>query len=234
LAEGSVAFANSFYIMKIRRMFGMGNEKHHLNTQSYVILGILICTGIGAALVAVSGHNEIIKLASTTSQEPNQRSAPPANTPAKQDNPAPAAPQQANPSVNAVTQEAVKLGVLSCVSRINQVITFLTANSQSGVYIFPVQSQPDQHIFSTSLEILGAGDTTIYSTASFFPNKDAVYDTVEYVNKGCDELEKTVFNNLKRIGVIKKNIIMLDGGAVKVFLMPAGSGCVVIKKEVVQ
>jgi hypothetical protein len=213
----------------------MRHEKHYLNTQinGLVILGILICAGIGAVLVAVSGDNEIIKLASTTSREPNQRSTPPANTPAKQSNPAPA-PQQVNPSVSVVTQAAVKMGVLSCVSRINQVITFLAANAQSGVFIFPVQSQPDQHIFSTSLELLGAGDSTIYATASFFPNKDAVYDTVEYVNKGCDELEKTVFKNLKRVGVIKKNIVMLDGGAVKVFLMPAGSGCVVIKKEVVQ
>jgi hypothetical protein len=212
----------------------MGHEKHHLNTQSYVILGILICAGIGAALVAILGHNEIIKLASTTSQEPNQRSSPSADTPATQGNPSPATPQQANPSVSVVTQAAVKMGVLSCVSRINQVITFLTANAQSGVFIFPVQSQPDQHIFSTSLELLGAGDSTIYATASFFPNKDAVYDTVEYVNKKCDEMEKTAFKNLKRVGVIKKNIVILDGGAVKVFLMPAGTGCIVIKKEVVQ
>ena len=126
------------------------------------------------------------------------------------------------------------MGILSCVDRINQVITFLTTNTQNGVLIFPVQSQPDQHIFSTSLELLMQDDSTIYATASFFPNKDAVYDTVEYVNKGCDEMEKTAFKNLKRVGVIKKNIVILDGGAVKVFLMPAGTGCIVIKKEVVQ
>jgi hypothetical protein len=176
----------------------------------------------------------IIKLSSTTSQEPNQHKTPPANTPATQSDPAPATTQQANPSVSVVTQAAVKMGVLSCVSRINQVITFLTANTQNGVFIFPVQSQPDQHIFSTSFELLVSGDSSIYASASFFPNKDTVYDTVEYVNKGCDELEKTIFKNLKRVGVIKKNIVMLDGGAVKVFLMPAGTGCVVIKKEVVQ
>jgi hypothetical protein len=214
----------------------MGLERRCLNILNYVILGILIFTGIGTVLVAVSGHNEIIILASTTSQEPNQQGTPPADNTAKQGNPAPvpAAPQQANSSVSAVTQAAVKMGVLSCVSRINQVVTFFTANNQSGVFIFPVQNPPDQHVFSTSFELLASGDSTIYATASFFPNKDAVYDTVEYVNKGCDELEKTVFKNLKRVGVIKKNIVMLDGGAVKVFLMPAGSGCVVIKKEVVQ
>ncbi len=226
----------AFAFKEDKGAFCMGQERRCLNTQSYglVILGILICTGIGAALVAVPGHNEIIKLSSTTSQEPNQHSTPPANTTATQGNPTPATLQPVNPSVSAVTQAAVKMGVLSCVSRINQVVTFLTANTQSGVFIFPVQQQPDQHIFSTSFELLTSDDSTIYATASFFPNQDAVYDTVEYVNKGSDELEKTVFKNLKRVGVLKKDIVLLDGGAVKVFLMPAGSGTVVIKKEVVQ
>ncbi len=198
----------------------MGQEKRFLNTRMYwaFILGMLICVSIGSLLVAASGRNEITKSSPATSQEPNQNSTPP---PAKQGNPPAAAPQQANPSVNAVTQEAVKLGVLSCVSRINQVITFLTANSQSGVYIFPVQSQPDQHIFSTSLENIRPDSSTFYASASFFPNNDAAYDTVEYTNKGCDEMEKTVFKNLKRIGVLKKNIVILEGGSVKLFLMPA-------------
>jgi hypothetical protein len=216
----------------------MGQGRRFLNIPSYVlvILGILICVSIGAALFAASGHDEVTKFSSTTSQDPNQKSPPPApaNAPAKQGNQAPATPQPASPSVNAVTQAAVKLGILSCVDRINQVATFLTAANQSGVYIFPVANQPDQHIFSTSFELLVQGDSTIYATASFFPNKDAVYDTVEYVNKSCDELEKTVFKDLKRAGVLKKNIVILDGGAVKVFLMPAGTGCVVIKKEVVR
>jgi hypothetical protein len=126
------------------------------------------------------------------------------------------------------------MGVLSCVSRINQVASFLTANVKSGVYIFSPKGQPDKHIFSTSFELLRPDDSTLYASASFCPNQDAVYDTVEYVNIGCEKLEKTVFKNLKRVSVLKKNIIMLNGGNVKVFLMPAGSGTVVIKKEVIQ
>ena len=140
----------------------------------------------------------------------------------------------ANPSVNAVTEAAVKMGVLSCVSRINQIASFLTTNVQSGVYIFSPKEQPDRHIFSTSFELLRPDDSVLYASASFFPNQDAVYDTVEYVNMRPEELEKTVFKNLKRVSVLKKKIILLDGGSVKVFIMPAGSGAVVIKKEVIQ
>lgn len=214
----------------------MDNEKHTiLNTRRYlfIILSILILAGISISVVGLLRPDGIIKLASTTSKEPNRPSSPAGTTPTDV-NQKPAAAQPVNPSVSAVTQEAVKMGVLSCVSRINQVATFLTANAQSGVYIFPPQKQPDQHIFSTSFENIRPDSSTFYASASFFPNQDAVYDTVEYVNKGCDELEKTVFKNLKRVCVLKKNIVMLDGGAVKVFLMPAGGGCVVIKKEVVQ
>lgn len=144
------------------------------------------------------------------------------------------APAPAGPGVSTVTQQAVNLGVLSSAGRINQVVNFLTGSNQSGGFLFPVYQQPDSHIFSTSLEVSRPDNTTCYASASFFPNQDAVYDSVEYVNKSCLEMEKVVFKDLKRIGVLKKNIVLLDGGTLKIFLMPAGSGCVVIKKEVIQ
>jgi hypothetical protein len=201
---------------------------HSLRKFRFIIFGVLTFIIVCTILFLSPGTSGVINLSATSSQpqEPNRRSAPVGN-------PAPAQ-MPANPSVNAVTQAAVKLGVLSCVSRINQVATFLTANNKSGVYIFPPKSEPDQHVFSASFEILRPDNSTLYATASFLPNLDAVYDTVEYVNVKCEELEKTVFKDLKRITVLKKNIVLLDGGNVKVFLMPAGSGTVVIKKEVVQ
>jgi len=147
-----------------------------------------------------------------------------------------AAPSGQNPNqpINAVTQTAINLGVQSSIPRINQVSTFLMADNQSGIFILPPKNPPDQHIFSTSFEIIRSDNSIIYASANFFPNQEAVYDMVEYVDISSEELEKTVFKNLKRVGVLKKNIVLLDGGAVKVFLMPAGRGTVVIKKEVVQ
>jgi len=214
----------------------MGKEIRCLTTEIYwlIIFCVLICTGIGANYVVEQGHSRIIELSSSAVQEPNQRSTSSPDSEVPRGDGLPVAPQPVNPSVSAVTQAAVKMGVLSCVSRINQVATFLTANNQSGVYLFPVHQQPDQHVFSASFELLRPDNSTIYATASFFPNQDAVYDTVEYVNMSCDEVEKTIFKNLKRMSVVKKNVVLLDGGAVKVFLMPAGSGTIVIKKEVLQ
>jgi hypothetical protein len=198
-----------------------------------IILAVSICIGVNIVSAPVLRTGETAALAATTSQDANQRGEAGGGAGA-QGNSVPATQQPTNPSVSAVTEAAVKLGVLSCVARINQVVTFLTANTQAGVFIFPVQTQPDQHVFSTSFESIRPDESTFYASASFFPNQDAVYDTVEYVEMGCEEVEKTIFKDLKRVGIVKKNIIMLDSGAVKVFLMPAGSGCVVIKKEVVR
>ena len=226
------------------------NKKRHNISCSWkfwlFILSILICIGIcispsiaqrvdGIINSLAQRADGIIKLSSTSSQDPNQHNSEPSSDAGTASDSTPAViPQSADPSVHAVTQAAVKLGILSCLKRINQVSTFLTANAKSGVLILPSKDQPDQHIFSTSFEILPPDNSIIYASASFFPNNDAVYDTVQYVDKTCEELEKNVFKHLKRKSVLKENIILLDSGAVKVFLMPAGSGCVVIKKEVVQ
>ena len=141
-------------------------------------------------------------------------------------------PSRMPPSVKAVTQAALRFGVFSSLKRIEQVATFLTADNRSGVYAQAPQNPPDQRVFSASFELVRPDNATLYASASFFPNNDAVYDTVEYVEMSVEQVETEVFKELKRIGVLHEKIIMLDAGAVKVFLMPAGSGCVVIKKEV--
>jgi len=200
--------------------------------RGYIIL--IITAAICYILTININNGKIITLYSSSGQAQQTNPAETPGRPVPVVEPAPVKQGNVNPSVNAVTEAAVKMGVLSCVSRINQVAGFLTANNKSGVFIFKPQNPPDQHLFSTSFELIRNDDSTLYASASFFPNKDAVYDTVEYVNKSCEEVEKTVFANLKRVSVMKKNIIVLDGGTIKVFLMPAGSGTIVIKKEVVQ
>jgi len=186
----------------------------------FVLLALLgYCALVFSAPVTAAENPKVDK----TNAAPAQTSALPA----------------AAPTVNPVTQAAAKAGVLSCASRINQVMTYITANSQSGAYLFLPKSQPDQSIFSTSIEVQSKNATSIYASASFAPltnsRAGAVYDAVEYVAQSCDYIEKNIFKNLKREGILRKDIIMLDGGAVKVFLMPAGkNGCVVIKKEIVQ
>jgi hypothetical protein len=201
----------------------------------FIVISLEICIISSIVLIPDRKNRDIITLSAISNPQQQAKQPDTSSVPAApQNKPASVIQNQTDPSVNIVTETAVKLGILSCVSRINQVATFLTKNNQSGVFIFKPQNQPDQHIFSTSFELVRNDNSTIYASASFFPNEDAVYDTVEYVNASCEELEKTTFKNLKRVSVVKKNIVLLDGGKVKVFLMPAGNGTVVIKKEVIQ
>ncbi len=173
---------------------------------------------------------------------PNSQAATPSQAPSNKKSDLPAAPAQptqpAVSSVSPVTQAAVQAGVLTCTSRVNQIATFLIGNNQSGAYLFFPQQPADQKIFSTSLEIQVPNGAAMYASASFAPIVNtgcgAVYDTVEYVKDTCANVEKTIFKGAIRGGVVKKDIVVMEIGSTKYFLMPAGSGCVLIKKEVVQ
>ena len=220
-------------------IFGKAHDKFMRNSTS--ALGRFFCVSLlvgclTLAFLATSNAEEPKTAKSTAASGPTTGApAPPA--PAPPVKPAPPA-RTTSPTVNPVTQAAVQAGVLACVSRINQVTTFLTANSKSSAFLFLPQKQPDQSIFSVSFGMEGETATNKYASASFAPTTNgqagAVYDVVEYVAQSCAEVEKSIFKSLKRKGMLGKDIVMLDGGAVTVFLMPAGSGCVVIKKEVVQ
>ncbi|MCK9582973.1 MAG: hypothetical protein M0Q46_05140 [Endomicrobiales bacterium] len=192
----------------------------------FVLLLLFGCCTLMFSLPANAAKKSKVNKAKATQVE--TKTPPAAQQPAK----------QSVPNVNPITQAAINAGVVACSSRINQIITYLVANSRSGAYLFFPKNQQNQSIFSTSIEVDRKDSTSFYASASFAPlssgQAGGVYDSVEYVPQSCDYVEKIMFANLKRAGILKKNIRILDGGAVKVFLMPAGTGCIVIKKEVVQ
>jgi hypothetical protein len=154
----------------------------------------------------------------------------------------PATLQQPAPSaVNGITEAAVKSGVLTCAGRINQVANFLTGNSQGvGAFLFAPPVNPDQGLVSVSMEIPATSNAaTAYASASFAPNQanrcDGMYETVVYWSQACAEVAQRSFSGLKQLGLLAGSLTVLDGGkSSKVFLMPAGSGCVSIKKELIQ
>lgn len=150
--------------------------------------------------------------------------------------PKPASPAPAAAAVSAITEAAVRGGVLTCAKRIEQVAKYLTGGTQSGAFLFMPAKQPDQGVFSASFEIQSAG-SPIYASASFSPVSggacEAVYDAVEYSTRACAEVQRTTFQSAKPATPVKKDIGVLNAGPVKIFFMPAGGGCVVIRKEVI-
>ena len=159
-----------------------------------------------------------------------------------QDQPA-AAAAQAQPQaaeLNRITQVTDKAGMKACSGRINQVANFLTAGTPGvGAMLFLPPNNPDQQLVSVSMEIPIKGAASAYASASFAPNQangcGGMYETVVYWPQKCDVVANKNFGTLKKIGALSKTIFVRDGGVTtKIFLMPAGSGCVAIKKEVIR
>jgi hypothetical protein len=144
------------------------------------------------------------------------------------------APIPAN--LNGMANAAAQAGVRTCLRRIDQVTTFLASNSQSGAMLFAPPQDPDRGLTSYSLEVL-ASNALSYAAADFTAvgqSCAAVYESVTYWESTCAQVARAIFPNFPLANPLRQFISVLDGGAqVKVFLMPAGSNCVSIKKEIV-
>lgn len=145
--------------------------------------------------------------------------------------------QKANSVVLGLNAAMKKAGVTSCADRVNQVTSFLTSNNESGAITFPPPSEPDRRLLSFSLGLKTPDGKVAYASESFAPNQangcGGMYETVVYWESACADVAKRQFSTFKSHGILVNNIIVLNGGAgVRVFLMPAGAGCVAIKKEV--
>jgi hypothetical protein len=164
--------------------------------------------------------------------------AAPAQPAAKAGSPAPALGPEA--AANPVVQAAAKAGVIACDGRINQVSSFLTSGAEkTGFFQFLPPTKPDQNIYSVSMELQGKDGAFAYASASFAPNQadgcGALYEQVAYWPASCSEVAQKLFPGMTKEGELLKNITVLVGPpTVRVFLMPAGSGCTSIKKEVVR
>ncbi|MER2519929.1 MAG: hypothetical protein ABTQ34_04475 [Bdellovibrionales bacterium] len=129
-------------------------------------------------------------------------------------------------------------GVYACAERVNQVTTFLggIAGSSGGVAMIR-PDQPNSRLFPLSMEVQTETGSA-FASASFAPNQangcGAAYDAVVYWPQNCLTVAALRFGAFKKSGLLGKNIVVLDGGnTTKVFLMPADTGCVSIKQEVI-
>lgn len=141
--------------------------------------------------------------------------------------------------LNNVAQAAQKAGVNDCLGRINQVSSFLTAGSQqSGASLSIAPQQPNERMASMAFEIR-TPQVLSYASADFAPLANgcgATYEAVTHWQNSCKDVASKGYAQLKFIGAIQSNILVLEGGPqLRVFLMPTdkGKGCVAIKKEMV-
>lgn len=145
-------------------------------------------------------------------------------------------PENTGP-LNSLAQVAQKAGVVDCLGRINQVSNFLVSGSQqSGASLIIPQQAANERMTSIAFEIK-TPQVLSYASAEFAPlatSCGGTYETVTHWQNSCKDVANKGYAKLKFVGAIQSSILVLEGGPqLRVFLMPAGSGCVAIKKEVV-
>ena len=138
-------------------------------------------------------------------------------------------------NLGVVAQGAAQSGIRRCLPRIDQVVNFLSAGAQTGAMVFVPPTDADNRQSSVTLEMLGSNGLS-YVDTSYAPNAvgcDAMYQTVTYWTDSCEQVAKVAFPHFAKSTPLRQYIGILDGGpSAKVFLMPAGPGCISIKKEV--
>jgi len=160
--------------------------------------------------------------------------------------PAPVAvPSTAGPG-KALGELFARAGAVTCAPRVEQVGDFLLQGGEAGVFLFLPESALDQRQIGLMLEIVSpvgglgsnsdSGGSSAYASADFSPSFDgacgASYQAIAYWPGSCVEVAKTSFSANKLLGVVKRSILMLELGKLgRIFLMPAGPGCVSIKRE---
>ena len=128
-------------------------------------------------------------------------------------------------------------GNFSCAPRIKQVGDYLLRGGESGAFLFFNEAAPDQRQVGVALEIASpASGTSSYASAEFSPEASgdcgASYQAIAYWPTNCAELARTKFADNPPLGLLKRNITVLKLNKLgRVFLMPAGPGCVSIKRE---
>lgn len=144
--------------------------------------------------------------------------------------------QTAQPTLGPIANFAAQNGVRQCVGRIDQVSNFLTNGAvSSGAAVFLPPREVDRGLASVSMEVLGTNGLSYVNTA-YSPSAtgcDGVYEAVTYWAGSCEQVAAT-FPNFTLGKPLRQHIFTLDGGpTAKIYLMPAGQGCISIKKEVV-
>lgn len=192
-----------------------------------VALVVVVCAAVGSAW------------AQSSSGASAPRGAPPAAAAAA------TSPAPAQGPANPIRQAAEQRGYAACGPRVEQVTNFLGFGPAAGAYLMAPAvptgagaSVGNQRLLPLVMEI-PLGPTSAIVTASFAAvttsgNCSATYDAVVYWPQTCEVVAASEFSSLRRVGLLKRDVFVLDGGpTIKVFLMVAGAGCISVKKELV-
>ena len=134
-------------------------------------------------------------------------------------------------------------GVITCRPLSERAIDLIVGDAASSGLLFVPPREANARVFSTSIAV-EEGARTTYASASFAPYGNVgcgmAVDFVTYWGDSCEAVAAVLDKQLQAVagpgnksrGLLGSKIRMMDGGPnMRMFLMPAGPGCVQIKKE---
>lgn len=155
--------------------------------------------------------------------------------------------QSAQPNAATELSKAIaESGIRTCKPLSDQSLNFIVGNaSASSGLLFVAPQETNSRVFSTSLAVENE-DLTTYASATFATygviGCGMAVEFVTYWPDDCGSVAAVIENQLRAVrenpqgsnGLLGSRIIVLDGGPnMRVFLLPAGFGCVQIKKEII-
>jgi hypothetical protein len=126
-----------------------------------------------------------------------------------------------------------QMHLTNCARSVQQAMTFLFEGSQAHFVAQPLGPDSDRWpaVFTVESVPPGGGHSHL-STLMIAPNCSGMYEQVIYWSQPCDVVKSTVFAKFTGEHVLTRDVKVSDSGpAIELYLNPAGTGCVSVKKE---
>ena len=132
------------------------------------------------------------------------------------------------------TKQAKANGIKTCISAVEKMSNFI-ADGNHGASSVWNSKVPDESAFSSVIERTYS-DGSILTSLTVARTKSehcyAEYEKVIYFTDNCMATVQKNYKDAEYKGEVNKNVTWLSKRGVDTFLIPAGNGCVVVRKEI--
>ena len=138
----------------------------------------------------------------------------------------------ANPS-HELLLDLQQMHLTNCAASVQQAMSFLFEGQQAHFIAQPLGPDSDRWpaVFVVESTPPGGGHSHL-ATLMIAPNCSGMYEQVIYWSQPCDLVKSTIFAKFTGEHVLTRDVKVSDSGpAIELYLTPAGSGCVSVKKE---
>lgn len=150
---------------------------------------------------------------------------------------APVQSQGVPSGLSAIAQAAAQRGVVRCLGKIDKLARVLAEKHDIGVFIFNDLAGPDTRTVSISMELSPSpSGGSAYASATFTPNAfsgcEVLVESVLYWSSKCTAVG-LAYPGYASTGPLLGDIeVRAPTGSARLFLMPAGTGCISVEKSV--